>query len=254
MLPIDYPEGATVWQELRVASIEGIETFYSDVLGWSLDIQDRKGIFRFRGEDVVAGLSIEPDLDPADCGWVSFLGVGNLATAGKLAISLGCEVIEDSYTLAVPGSATILNDPFGARFGLAALPEGIAVVPSGKLGRLSLVDATNHDILSQITFQRQLFSDQYDEPVDAPIHIIRNKTGFALRACNQVPPELQEFLPPHWLPWFNVASQTEAVDSAITAGGRVNTRDNELSFGLWGVVADPQGFEFKTLQLNRAEI
>lgn len=251
---VDYPVGATVWQELRVSSPEGIEKFYAAILGWTLLLNGSKGIFKNQNGDVVAGISIEPGLPAEHSGWVCFLGVENLDAFLERATTLGCVVVDAVYSLAIPGMAVILNDPFGAPFGAALLPEGVAVIPSGELGRLSLVDATNHDIQTELAFQKQLFDSETVEPMDDPIHIFRNDAGLALRGCNEVPPELQEFLPPHWLPWFNVADQSAAVAVAVEAGGRVNAQDNELSFGLWGVVVDPQGSTLKTLQLNRAEL
>ncbi|MFH5821169.1 VOC family protein [Georgenia sp. AZ-5] len=246
----DYPAGASVWQELEARSADGLAEFYAAVLGWELRrVSETAGVF-LRSGTVVAGLRVDPQLDPSRAGWRTYLGAEDLDAATDRAVTAGARVIQRGKQLAVPGNAVELVDPFGALFGLAVLPPGVAVPPSPELGRLSLTDPTNHDVEKQLEFQRSLFPGQASEPVDPPIHFFRDADGTALRGTNEVEPALREMLPPHWLPWFNVADQAQATAAATRAGGRVNTQDNVLSFGRWGVVVDPSGADFKVLQLT----
>ncbi|MPV90372.1 hypothetical protein GB882_16985 [Georgenia ruanii] len=242
--------GASVWQELHARSADGLAEFYAAVLGWELrKASETAGVF-LRSGTVVAGLHVDPQLDPVRAGWRTYLGAEDLDAATDRAVAAGAAVTRRGRHLAVPGDAVELVDPFGALFGLAVLPPGVAVPPSPELGRLSLTDATNHDVDEQLAFQRALFPGQASEPVDPPIHFFRDADGTALRGSNEVEPALRDVLPPHWLPWFNVVDQADAVVAAARAGGRVNTQDNVLSFGRWGVVVDPSGADFKVLQLT----
>ena len=52
-------------------------------------------------------------------------------------------------------------------------------------------------------------------------------------------------LPPHWLPWFGVASTEAAAEQAIAAGGQVLVAAHDLPpGGRLGVILDPQGAPF----------
>ncbi|GAA1425892.1 VOC family protein [Agrococcus citreus] len=249
-----YPIGTTVWQELRVASDSGLAAFYRAVLDWELELEGDRGRFRAADGEVVAGLQLVEDLAPDAAGWIAFLGAGDLAADVQRAVEAGATVMEEGVRLAVPGDAVLLHDPFGAVFGIAELPAGSGTVPSGALGHLSMVDPTNHDLAAQIEFQLALFPGAAVEALDHGIHFVRDAAGNVLRGAYEVAPEARAFLPPHWLPWFNVVDQGAAVEAAAVSGGRINTRDNELSFGIWGVVVDPAGGEFKALQLSRDEL
>ncbi|WP_066907939.1 VOC family protein [Millisia brevis] len=260
MSTIDYPIGASVWQELRIRSLDGIPEFYSTVLGLTLEMNGNRGLLHADNSiaagvsvnsDYVAGVSVNSDYPDEEIGWRVFLGTDDLDATVERAVAAGAQVIDLPHDIVIAGRAAELVDPFGARFGLAELPPGAAVPVSAQLGRMVLVDPTNHDIDAQITFQDALFPGNTIDYLDHGIHFFRNSAGLALRGAYEVSEEARAFLPPHWLPWFVVSDQTAALSGAKQAAGSVNTADNELSFGIWGVVVDPQGGEFKVLELNR---
>ncbi|MGO1543308.1 MAG: VOC family protein [Gulosibacter sp.] len=250
----DYLIGSTVWTELEVREIDGIEEFYLNVLGWTLDLDDAAGdgYFLLDGQQI-AGIRVRPDASEDELGWRAYLGAENLDAAIDRAVNAGA-VVDTSRSLLIEGTAAVLVDPFGAKFGLAELPQGAAVPQSTTLGNLVLVDPTNHDLTTQIEFQDALFPGNELDRLDSGINIFRDEVGNALRGAYEVAEDARAFLPPHWLPWFSVADQKVATDLALTNGGRVNTVDNELSFGVWGVVVDPQGGEFKVLEMNRSTL
>jgi predicted enzyme related to lactoylglutathione lyase len=248
----DYSVGSTVWQELQVKSAVGIDEFYRAVLGWSLDRKGTVGKFYCPEGHVVGGLQVNPDFADDETGWLCYLGTDDLQATLLRATGAGAEIIAEGKALTVEGEAVELRDPFGARFGIARLPLGVATVQNGDLGHLSLVDPTNHSLADEVSFQQALFPEDVLESLDGGINFFRNKEGTALRGAYEIHEELRPFIPPHWLPWFNVASQADAISAAAAHGGHVNTQDNDLSFGIWGVVVDPAGAEFKTLQLKRS--
>lgn len=246
----DYPIGTTVWQELEAPDAAGLAEFYEAVLGWRLELDGDRGRFTKDG-DLVAGLALAPDLPSERIGWRCYLGADDLDAAVARAVAAGATVQTADKRIGIPGHASELTDPFGAWFGLAQPDAGSAVIPSTALGRLSLVDPTNHDLRSEIAFQDALFPGQTVDALDHGIHFFRDAEGRALRGSYEVEEAARDFLPPHWLPWFNVTDQRQATVIAGEHGGRANTVDNELSFGFWGVVVDPAGGEFKVLQLTR---
>ncbi len=253
-IPRDFPVGASVWQELRVRSLEGLAEFYRAVLGLELRVDGDRAFLERHGERV-AGVLADPALPEAEIGWHVFLGAEDLAAAVSRAVAAGATTLRESEPMLIDGEAARLLDPFGAPFGLAVPNPGQAVPVSTELGRMALVDPTNHDLEAQVAFQQALFPDSVHDPVvPHEVCFFRNAEGLALRGSYEVAEEARAFLPPHWLPWFAVADQSAAVDAALAAGGAVNTRDNVNGFGTWGVVVDPAGGVFKTLQVAGAAL
>ncbi|GAA1779363.1 VOC family protein [Leucobacter iarius] len=254
---VDYPVGASVWQELRVRSAEGLADFYAAVLGLELRLEPagngRATGTLSRDGAIAAGVLVDPGLPAAEIGWQVFLGTEpDLDAAVARAVAAGAAVLRDPEPMLAPGRAVRLSDPFGAPFGLAVPAPGRAIPPTTRLGFLALVDPTNHDLDAEVAFQRALFPDSVHDPVvPHDVCFFRDADGLALRGSFEVAEEARPFLPPHWLPWFSVADQAAAVDAAAATGGTVNTRDNTSSFGVWGVVVDPGGGVFKTLQAAR---
>lgn len=249
MTTIDFPIGASVWQELRVRGTAGLADFYRAVLGLELVLDGDRGFLERDGERV-AGVRVDPGLADDELGWIVFLGADDLDAAVGRALAAGASLAREDEAILIPGRAARLVDPFGAPFGLATPEPGAAVPPSVALGRLALVDPTNHDIAAQVAFQQALFPDSTPEEI-APhdVCFFRDAEGRALRGSFEVEEPARPFLPPHWLPWFSVADQTAAVEAAAAAGGTVNTRDNVSRFGTWGVVVDPAGGVLKLLQV-----
>lgn len=250
---VDYPVGASVWQELWVRSLDGIAEFYRDVL--DIDLIEGQGAAFFTKDGArVAGVKVDPELADAEIGWHVFLGAEDLDAAVARATAAGATVIRADEPILIEGRAAWLRDPFGAPFGLAVPAAGQAVPVSAKLGFHALVDPTNHDLASQIEFQQALFPEDTHDPVTPhEVCFFRDANGLALRGSYEVEEEVRPFLPPHWLPWFNVADQSAAIDAAAV-NGTVNTRDNVNSFGTWGVVVDPGGGVFKALQRSSEAI
>lgn len=253
MNEIDYPIGSTVWPVLQVRSIEGLQQFYKAVLNWDLK-QGENNYFIAQDGNVVAELLVDASLDESSIGWVCFIGVDNLEATVARAVNGGATVTNPNRIIGAKAEAVELLDPFGVKFGFALMAPGNFIPQSTATGRLVLVDPTNHNAEEQIKFHLSLFSDEVVDHMDHHINIIRNKQGLALRGAYALDEELREIIPPHWLPWFSVADQAAAIEKAEANGGRVNTRDNELSFGVWGVVVDPQGGEFKTLEMTKSAV
>lgn len=251
----DYPIGASVWQELRVRSVDGLAEFYRAVLGIELRMDGDRGYLETSAGDRVAGVLVDAGLPDAGVGWHVYLGADHLADAVARAVAAGATVVRQDEPLLIDARSAWLTDPFGAPFGLAVPEPGQAVPVSTDLGRLVLVDPTNHDLEAQVAFQQALFpSNSHDAIEPHEVVFFRDADGLALRGSYEVAEEVREFLPPHWLPWFAVADQVAAVDAAAAAGGTVNTRDNVNRFGTWGVVVDPAGGVFKTLQVAGAAL
>ncbi|WP_020501688.1 VOC family protein [Sciscionella marina] len=249
----DYPIGTTVWQELEVRRAEGLAEFYRAVLGWELELDGARGRFLLEGE-LVAGLVVRPELPAAQTGWRAYLGAEDLDAATSRAVAAGAVLQDRDKPLGVPGKAVELTDPFGAWFGLAEPEPGAAVPPAPAIGRWAFVDPSNFDMTTEVAFQEALFPGQTVDSSEGSITIFRDANGLALRGSYEIHEEVRAVLPPHWLPWISVLDQAKATEIAAAHGGRVNTVDNVLSFAVWGVVADPQGAEFKVLQMTKDAI
>ena len=243
--------GTSVWQELTVATTDGLAEFYQRILGWELVVDGDTGLFTLDGIPV-AGLRVNPSAEPAATGWLVYLGADDVDAAVARAVAAGASIVDSKA--AVPtqaGIAAILRDPEGPLFGIAAVDAVNVSAPSAEIGRMALVDIMSHDLAAATEFQAALFPLNSLVHVEDELSIFRDEQARPLRGVNAIHDEAKAFLPPHWLAWFVVADQAEAAAAAIAAGGGVNVQDQPIAFGRWAVLTDPSGAAFKALELDR---
>lgn len=242
-------EGSTVWLQLRAHSAAGLDEFYREVLGWTLEASPKGGLFRDQDGKPIAGLLVDPKLENDQLGWVSFLGTENLEeTAQRLLLENATFL--GPVSLEVPGKAELYRDPFGALFGIAQVSAQDAIRQSIRPGQFVLTDPTNHDIATQINFHLAIFDHQHIEEYGHGINIVRNSAGEALRGAYALPEELKTIIPAHWLPWFSISHHDESIARVAQVGGTVNVSDSALDIGRYAVVVDPQGGSLKLLEVS----
>lgn len=95
-----------------------------------------------------------------------------------------------------------------------------------------------------------MFDGQTVEKYGHGINILRNQKGEALRGAYSLPEEFSGIIPAHWLPWFSIENHDSAVEIVPEIGGQVNTANNQLDFGHYAVVVDPQGGSLKLLEVS----
>jgi predicted enzyme related to lactoylglutathione lyase len=106
--------GYPVWMDLFTREKTPSETFYSGLLGYTLEAED--GAFYFRWADItVAGL-VPISWTDIESTWLPYIGVSNLRSAVLKAIRLG------GTLLAYDETAAVILDPSGAAIGLHLLP------------------------------------------------------------------------------------------------------------------------------------
>lgn len=240
--------GQSIWQELEATDPTGLEAFYRAVLGWDLRLDGRTGHFLHDGTPV-AGLRIVDTLAPKETNWKVYLATDDLDTALDRAAHTGAQILDKDTPLTIPGRAAKLRDPFGAAFGLASLPDGTGAPATARRGRLALVDAMTPDVDAARAFCDTIV-ERRSTSMEAKLRVYRDDAGTALFGINELSPEELKILPPHWLPWFVVTDEPQALEAAQTHGGRVNTAHNTFLYGTWGVISDPSGGTFKALQLT----
>jgi uncharacterized protein len=72
--------------------------------------------------------------------------------------------------------------------------------------------------------------------------------GETVGGIGSMPPETPEHVPPHWRVYFAVDDCDAAVAKATELGGTVLRPPEDMPYGRWADVADPQGAMFSLLK------
>ena len=107
--------------ELQTTDLKKARDFYSRLFDWKLEDAQMPGFGTYTmisvGEGTGGGMMAaqQPGV-PSQ--WVSYVDVGDLASATKKAKELGAKVLVDSMAVADMGKFSIISDPTGATLGL----------------------------------------------------------------------------------------------------------------------------------------
>jgi len=118
----DGPEGAGVfvWDELGTQDVDGAESFYDAVFGWTTsDMGEEYGGYKIfnLGEKGVGGLMKLPDTSIPSM-WAPYIATDDVDATISKAQELGASVVVEAMDIPNVGRIAVLKDPVGAVFGL----------------------------------------------------------------------------------------------------------------------------------------
>ena len=112
--------GAFSWFELMTSDVEGAKSFYSKLLGWTLEDQPMDE-FTYTvvkvGDAQIAGMMNMPpysgEMPPA---WGNYVTVDDVDAVAKQAVELGGKVLMEPRDIPEVGRFAVIQDPQGAWF------------------------------------------------------------------------------------------------------------------------------------------
>ena len=118
----DGPTGAGVfvWDELGTQDVDGAETFYHEVFGWTTsDMGEEYGGYKIfnLGEKGVGGLMKMPDPSVPSM-WCPYIATEDVDATITKAQGVGGSTIIDAMDVPNVGRIAVLKDPVGAVFGI----------------------------------------------------------------------------------------------------------------------------------------
>lgn len=244
-----YADGEPCWADVTTPDVDRATSFYGAVLGWTFDPADPAlgGYLTCRcAGRRVAGISpTTPGGTPIPPAWSVYLAAHDLDPLTAKITAAGGEVLLGP--LDVPGNGRMLfgHDPTGAAFGLWEPAAHTGAESYREPGALTWTDLNTRDPAAGDAFYRVLFgyeqrqiADDYsawsldgEEPVCGRLRMSEDWAG----------------IPPHWMPYFEVAETDSAIAAALATGGELRMGPFDSTHGRIAVLADPGEAVFTVL-------
>ena len=251
-----YPPGTFCWVDLSTTNPAAAKAFYGDLFGWQavdMPVGDDQTytMLRLDGDDV-AGLSALPP-DQREQGippyWFNHVSVEDAAAIAARSRDLGGTVVVDAFDVLDAGRMAIIRDPVGAVFGAWQPANHIGASVVNDPGSFAWNELDAHDPAPAIPFYRDLFGWEIDpQEEDGKVRYYSITNGGRANGGMMPLPESVGPVPPHWLPYFTVASTDDAVVKIGELGGQVLAGPMDVGSGRIAVAQDPQGAAFAVFQ------
>ncbi|MBO9097610.1 MULTISPECIES: VOC family protein [unclassified Rhizobium] len=245
------PAGTPIWYELMTTDADGAQTFYADVVGWSIATSGMEGTRDYRiltapdGQDV-GGLLTLPEGTPMKPGWFCYIGVQDVDGIAEKAKSLGGKVLMGPQDIPGVGRYAMVADPQGMvsyimRGDSQQASRAFHASTPGHCGWNELVTS---DHRAALAFYGELFDWENSETMPMSemgeycfIDHAGHRIGAAMTAGAG--------WPTRWSYYFNVPSIEAAQGRIERGGGTVTMGPHEVPGGMHIIMGnDPQGAAF----------
>jgi predicted enzyme related to lactoylglutathione lyase len=249
--------GAFCWVELATSDQNAAKAFYASLFGWTSDDMpmgpgDFYTMFKLDGRSSGAAYTMRPDekalgIPPH---WNLYITVEDADAATHRATLLGGKAMTSAFDVFDAGRMAVLQDPTGAVFQVWQAKNSIGIEVLGDVGAFGAADLSTPDRAKARKFYEDMFgwemSTGQAKDDDSYLHIMNggHYIGGILPSAFVNP-----HAPPHWMPYFMVASCDETTDRAKQMGGNVFMAPMNVDKTIRiAILADPQGALFALFQ------
>jgi hypothetical protein len=251
--------GAFVWCELMTTDSPAAESFYKKVVGWTSVAFAPDGsytVFNNPSGAGVAGLMKLPDAAKqmgAPPNWMMYVGTPNVDDTAKRIAQLGGRVLKQPDDIPNTGRFAVVQDPFGATFGIYTPKTPGAGKAQVGLGDFSWFELYTPNPEGAWKFYQALFGWEKTSAMDmgemGSYQMFGRGGGIPNGGIMKPPPGA----PAAWMPYALVKDAKAAAATAAANGAKINYGPMEVPGGDWiaqGI--DPQGAMFAVHSLNPA--
>lgn len=247
------PSSKFVWYELMTSDTQSAASFYSSVVGWSVNsagpVHGDYSIFSVgeRGIGGMMGLTADACAAGARPGWVGYVWVDDVDAYAIRVAAAGGSVQRPPSDIPGIGRFAVVADPHGAVFMLFKDSGGpsAAPVPPGTAGYVGWHELHAGDGVSAFAFYSSLFGWTKTEAMDmGPMGVYQlfamgdNSAGGMMTKAPEIPA-------PFWIYYVNVDAIDAAVIRVTQGGGTIVMGPHQVPGGSWIVqCTDPQGAMF----------
>lgn len=248
--------GEPAWIELVTDDPAAAETFYTDLLGWSVRHERlASGTYRMcrLGDHDVAGIADAALLHRGrPDGWVTYVAVDDVEAAAARAIDLGGELAVPPRYLPDAGSGATVVDPQGAVLGLYQGENRAGVQLLNTAGSLCWNELSTGDLAGSVDFYRGLFGygTERRESSTGRAYSVLTLDDEPVAGVLELETEWPNVLPARWVPYLGVDAIGPAVDRLVGLGGTHAIGPVPSAHGLIHVVRDHQGHAFDLIELS----
>jgi len=234
--------GRFVWHELVTPDANAAHAFYGKAIGWKPQPWEEDAsyvMFAARRGPIgatVAGNGSTPH-------WLPYIGTGDIDATIELAKQKGGSVVKDVDTLSTGSRYAVLQDPYGAKFGVYESAEDYGKITPPQPGEHSWHELVSTDHAGAFDFYSALFGWQ---------NLVEHDMGpmgkYLIYGLGDVPfggMMTMSGSSPAWLSYVHVKDVNQTARKVKSAGGKVINGPMEVPGGDWIFQAvDPQGAMF----------
>ncbi len=243
-----------MWVDLGSTDPEGSRAFYSQVLGWQIDVSDDPqyggyAVASLRGGPV-AGMG--PNMAPgAPSAWSVYVGTSDVDALASAVAAAGGTVVMPPFAVGDQGRMAVFQDPAGA-FISAWQPEAMSGFGAEGEGAYAWAELNARGVDKAEPFYESVFgwtvkhtagiegAPPYDE-----LQLGGHSIAGAMEMSTMVPPEV----PSYWLVYFGVDDVDAAAARSTAAGAHEIVTAQDFPGGRFAILSDPQGAAFGLLRL-----
>jgi uncharacterized protein len=246
--------GTFCWPELATSDQKAGVAFYRAVFGWDLnDVpmgpDSSYSIFQIGGKDVAAAAGLQPEerqhgVPPH---WNSYVSVASADDAVKKAQELGGKVLAGPFDVMDHGRMAVVQDPTGAVFQVWQPKSHIGVKLLREPGALTWTELATPDTEGAKKFYTSLFGWKEKTSTNVGMTYTEYSVGDTPQGgMMELNADMKAaHVPPHWLPYFQVADVDATAKNAAGHGARLIVPPQDIpNTGRFSVIADPQGAVF----------
>jgi len=247
--------GTPTWTDLSAHDSDAARKFYQAVFGWQYDIggPEYGGYATARlGQRTTAGIaSPMPGAPPAPPAWSVYFASENHEADVARAMTLGAKVLMPAMTVGAMGGMAMCQDPTGAAFGFWKAGQHIGWQVSDEPGAVAWCEMYSTDAKRARDFYTALLGAA-SEAVPGGMEYYMLKHGDKnLGGIMQIASSWGN-MPSQWMPYFAVANAEETLATVKRNGGKALSKVDDSPFGRIAAFQDPEGANFKILQVRPA--
>jgi predicted enzyme related to lactoylglutathione lyase len=248
--------GSFTWCELLTSDMNAAGAFYGKVVGWkTVPFAPDGSYVTFNSKSgPVAGLMVLPGEAKAmgaPPNWMMYVGTPNVDETAMRVAQLRGRVLKQPEDIPGTGRYAVVQDPFGATFGLYTPKTPRPASDSPKVGDFSWFELYTPNPEGAWTFYQTLFGWEKTSAMDMGemgTYQMFGRGGGVPRGGIMKPPP---GAPAAWMPYALVPDAKAAAAAAQANGGKIVNGPMEVPGGDWIAQGmDPQGAMFAVHSLN----
>ncbi|MFB7463863.1 VOC family protein [Streptomyces sp. NPDC056224] len=259
---VEFTEGAPCWADAMFSDVEGAQTFYGDVLGWTFgEASSEYGNYTqaYSGGKAVAALVPPMPGAEAPSQWCLYFASPDAAATAEKIKSAGGEVVMEPMRVGDFGTMLIAKEPSGAVFGVWQPGGHKGFEKMGEAGAYAWAEVFTREPAEPDAFFTKVFPydaqrmDAGDDPEAAGMDFKVFSVGGPgnpvlgrMKMGDEFPPEIPSYIQVY----FGVPDCDEAVAKTKKHGGKLHFGPMDSPFGRFAAVTDPQGAAFAVIDMS----
>jgi predicted enzyme related to lactoylglutathione lyase len=243
------------WAELATTDPLAAKAFYTELFGWSFHDDQVPGggtytMLSLRGR--FAGALYAMRKEQSDQGipshWMSYVSVADADKTASSVRQLGGKVMAEPFDVQQIGRMAVISDPAGATISIWQPKQAIGAQIVEEPGAMCWNELATRDVEAAKRFYGGVFSWTFE--TDQGGRYTELKVGDrSIGGILKMDPGWGN-IPPHWMPYFAVASCDQSAERAKKLRGDLKVSPTDIpKVGRFSVIQDPTGAVFAIIAL-----